>query len=95
MAEISRAPEDFVAQLIGDTHSYPDGVVFFTGTMFAPIEDRDEPGQGFTHKVGDIVTVSSPLLGTLVNRVGYCDQIPRWEYGLRDLMRSLAARGLL
>ena len=30
--------------------------MLYLGTMFAPIKDRDEPGKGFTHKIGDIVT---------------------------------------
>ena len=63
--------------------------------MFAPIEDRDEPGQGFTHKPGDVVTIASDMLGTLVNRVDYCDVIPGWDFGARALMGNLAARGLL
>ena len=74
---------------------YPDGLVLFLGTMFAPVEDRDEPGQGFTHKEGDIVTISSPKLGALVNRVGRSDHIPPWEFGALALMRNLAGRGLL
>ncbi len=95
MAEISRTADEFLAQLIGPTHHYPDGLVFFTGTMFAPIEDRDTPGQGFTHKPGDIVTISSASLGTLVNRVGHCDAIAPWDFGIGALMRNLARRGLL
>jgi len=95
IARISRDPEDLVAQMIGPNHRYPDGAVLFLGTMFAPVEDRDEPGQGFTHKEGDIVTISSPKLGALVNRVGRCDKIPPWEFGTSALMRNLAARGLL
>ena len=63
--------------------------------MFAPIEDRDVPGQGFTHKEGDIVTISSPKLGALVNRVGRSDRIAKWEFGSLALMRNLAGRGLL
>ena len=69
MAKISRDPLDLVAQAIGDYHQYPDGLVLFLGTMFAPTKDRDAPGQGFTHVVGDVVTISTPRLGTLVNRV--------------------------
>jgi fumarylacetoacetate (FAA) hydrolase family protein len=95
MKMISRDPADIVAQGIGATHQYPDGFVLFLGTMFAPIEDRDEKGQGFTHKLGDVVTISSAKLGALVNRVGRSDQIPRWEFGTLALMRNLAGRGLL
>jgi len=94
MSEISRDPAELVAQMMGDVHQYPDGVVLYCGTMFAPTEDRGAKGEGFTHKVGDIVTISSPQLGALVNRVNHSDRIPRWEYGTRALMRSLAARGL-
>ena len=69
MGEISRDPADLVAQLIGRNHDYPDGAALFLGTMFAPVADRDAPGKGFTHKVGDVVTVSAPKLGRLVNRM--------------------------
>lgn len=95
MSQISRDPADLVAHAIGPTHQYPDGFVLFLGTMFAPIEDRDAPGQGFTHKQGDIVTIASPKLGALVNRIGYSDRIPPWEFGTLALMRNLARRGLL
>ena len=95
MAQISRDPLDLVAQTIGPNHQYPDGLMLFCGTMFAPVEDRDEPGAGFTHKPGDRVTISSDRLGALVNRVDRSDRIAPWTYGLGALMRSLAARGLL
>ena len=92
---ISRDPADLVAEAIGPAHQYPDGFVLFLGTMFAPTEDRDGAGQGFTHKEGDIVTIASPKLGALVNRIGRSDRIPPWEFGALALMRSLARRGLL
>ncbi|MCH2393993.1 fumarylacetoacetate hydrolase family protein [Oceanibaculum sp.] len=95
MAEISRDVTDLAAQTIGANHQYPDGLVLFTGTLFAPVEDRDAPGQGFTHKVGDVVTIASAKLGKLVNRVNRTDRIPPWEFGTRALMRNLATRGLL
>jgi len=95
LAMISRDPADLVGQAIGPAHQYPDGFVLYLGTMFAPIEDRDEPGQGFTHKVGDIVTIASPKLGVLRNRVGTSDRIARWEFGAVALMHNLAGRGLL
>ena len=95
LAMISRDPLDIVMQAIGPTHQYPDGFVLFLGTMFAPIDDRGAAGQGFTHKLGDIVTISSPKLGALVNRVGRSDQIPPWEFGALALMHNLAGRGLL
>jgi fumarylacetoacetate (FAA) hydrolase family protein len=95
LAMISRDPAEIVAQAIGPTHQYPDGFALFLGTMFAPIDDRDATGEGFTHKLGDIVTVASPKLGALVNRVGRSDQIPLWEFGALALMRNLADRGLL
>jgi fumarylacetoacetate (FAA) hydrolase family protein len=93
MSQISRDPLDLVAQSMGRYHQYPDGMMLFLGTMFAPIEDRGEPGAGFTHKVGDIVYISSPKLGTLVNRVELCDQITPWTFGIRALFAQLAARG--
>ncbi len=95
MARISRDPEELVAQTIGPHHAYPDGFLIFLGTMFAPVEDRDALGQGFTHKSGDIVVVSSPRLGRLVNRMRATDACERWSYGIADLMRNLAGRGLL
>jgi len=95
MSEISRDPMELMAQMVGDVHQYPDGVVLYCGTMFAPTEDRGAKGEGFTHKTGDIVTISAPKLGALVNRVNLSDRIPRWEFGSRALMRSLTARGLL
>jgi fumarylacetoacetate (FAA) hydrolase family protein len=95
MAQISRDPLDLVAQTIGPSHQYPDGLMLFCGTMFAPVADRDTPGAGFTHKPGDRVTIASERLGTLVNRVDRSDRIAPWTYGLGALMRSLAARGLL
>ena len=95
MSEISRDITDLVKQTIGANHQYPDGLVLFAGTMFAPIEDRDKAGEGFTHKVGDLVTISCPELGTLANRVAYCDEIPPWDFGTSALMKNLAGRGLL
>jgi len=93
--EISRDPLDLVSQAINANHQYPDGLVLFLGTMFAPTKDRHGPGQGFTHVVGDVVTVSTPALGALVNRVDTSDRITPWTFGAAALMRSLAKRGLL
>ena len=95
MAMISRDPLDLVGQAIGANHQYPDGMMLFLGTMFAPTQDRLGPGQGFTHVVGDIVTVATPKLGALVNRVNRSDRIPPWEFGAGALMKNLAHRGLL
>jgi fumarylacetoacetate (FAA) hydrolase family protein len=94
MAQISRDPEELVRQARSE-HHYPDGFALFLGTLFAPVQDRDEPGRGFTHKVGDVVTISTPKLGTLVNRVTTSDLAPAWTFGIRALMRNLAGRGLL
>src|SRR5512132_2299321 len=95
LAMISRDPLDLVAQAIGPIHQYPDGFVLFLGTMFAPTKDRHAPGQGFTHEVGDIVTVATPKLGALVNRVEHSDRIAPWTFGAAALMRNLARRRLL
>jgi fumarylacetoacetate (FAA) hydrolase family protein len=95
MSEISRDPEDLVAQTCGAHHQYPDGFMLFLGTMFSPIEDRDTPGGGFTHHLGDIVTIATPTLGALVNTVQLSTQIAPWTFGVRALYRNLAARGLL
>ena len=94
MAEISRDPLELVRQSMSE-HHYPDGFVLFLGTLFAPIQDRDEPGRGFTHKVGDIVTIASPRLGRLVNRVVTSKEAPPWTFGISGLMANLAGRGLL
>ncbi len=95
MREISRDVLDLIGQTINANHQYPDGLMLFTGTMFAPTQDRDGPGQGFTHKLGDLVTISSAKLGTLVNRVGHSDRVAPWTFGAHALMRNLAARGLI
>jgi len=95
MALISRDPEELVAQTIGAHHRYPDGFVLFLGTMFAPIVDRDAKGLGFTHKRNDVVRVSTPRLGMLVNKVTTCESAPPWTFGIAALMRNLASRGLL
>jgi fumarylacetoacetate (FAA) hydrolase family protein len=94
MAQISRDPTELVGQTIGRNHSYPDGFALFLGTMFAPIEDRDVAGQGFTHKDGDVVRVSTEKLGVLENKVTTCDRAPPWSFGIADLMRNLMRRGL-
>jgi fumarylacetoacetate (FAA) hydrolase family protein len=94
MSEISREPEELVRQAMSE-HHYPDGFVLFLGTLFAPTDDRDEPGRGFTYKVGDEVRISTPKLGTLANVVSTSRDAPAWEFGTRALMRNLAARGLL
>jgi fumarylacetoacetate (FAA) hydrolase family protein len=92
LSQISRDPLDLVSQAMGPYHQYPDGMVLFLGTMFAPTQDRHGPGQGFTHVVGDVVSVSTPQLGTLVNQVTTSDQAPAWTYGVGALMRDLAKR---
>jgi fumarylacetoacetate (FAA) hydrolase family protein len=95
LSKISRDPLDLVAQAIGANHQYPDGFMLFLGTMFAPTQDRHGPGQGFTHVVGDVVTVATPQLGSLVNRVTTSDKAAPWTFGISALMRSLAKRKLL
>ena len=95
MAKISRDPADLVGQMLNAHHQYPDGAVLFLGTLFAPIEDRDAKGQGFTHKMGDIVTVEAPELGALTNRMTATDKAAPWTFGASHLMRNLAKRGLL
>ena len=95
MGEISRDPLELVEHTIGACHQYPDGVMLFLGTMFAPTIDRFAAGKGFTHTVGDIVTVATPALGALVNRVNYSDAILPWTFGAVALMKNLAQRGLL
>ena len=94
MDQISRDPLELVRQAMSE-HQYPDGFALFLGTLFAPTQDRDAPGQGFTHKVGDVVRVSSPRLGVLENEVTTSKAAPPWTFGVGDLMRNLAGRGLL
>lgn len=95
MARISRDPADLVAQTIGRHHQYPDGLMLFLGTLFAPTEDRDRPGAGFTHRLGDVVTIAAEGLGALRNTVDLSTACPEWTFGLRALMANLSGRGLL
>jgi fumarylacetoacetate (FAA) hydrolase family protein len=94
MSEISRDPEELVRQAMSE-HHYPDGFALFLGTLFAPTQDRDEKGRGFTHKMGDEVLISTPRLGALVNTVTTSRDAPAWTFGTRALMRNLAERGLV
>lgn len=93
--EMSRDFVELVRHTHGRHHQYPDGFVLLTGTMFAPTADRDVPGQGFTHRRGDVVSIATPRLGTLVNTVVAAEEAPEWRFGIRHLMANLAARGLL
>jgi len=94
MREISRDPIDLVRQTLSE-HQYPDGFVLFLGTLFAPTQDRDEPGRGFTHKVGDTVTITSERLGTLSNRVVTSGDAAPWSVGIGATLKALASRGLV
>lgn len=93
MNQISRDPLELVRQTLSE-HQYPDGFALFLGTLFAPVQDRDDAGRGFTHKVGDTVRISSPRLGTLANGVTTSKDAAPWTYGIRDLYRSIVARGV-
>ena len=95
MRKISRSPESLVVAAAGRHHQYPDGFCLYLGTMFAPVKDRGEAGSGFTHHRGDVVRISTPMLGTLVNRVNLSTECPPWTFGAASLMRNLAGRGLL
>ena len=95
MREISRSPESLVEATIGPHHQYPDGLVLYLGTMFAPVADRDRPGEGFTHKDKDIVCISTPTLGMLENRVRLCTDCEPWTYGTRHLLGDLCKAGLI
>lgn len=94
MEAISRSPAELARQMLNRSHQYPDGAVLFLGTLFAPVQDRRAPGQGFTHETGDEVEIASPRLGALVNRVARCDACPEWVFGSRALIANLVARGL-
>ncbi|MCY6383787.1 fumarylacetoacetate hydrolase family protein [Hoeflea prorocentri] len=95
MKEISRDPQELVAQTLGRHHQYPDGIVLFLGTLFAPTQDRDAPGEGFTHKLGDVVEISAPQLGRLTNTVRLSTECTEWTFGISHLMRNLAKRNLI
>ena len=95
MSEISRDPEDLVNQTIGRHHQYPDGFMLFLGTLFAPTEDRDVEGEGFTHKIGDKVTISEHHLGELINFVNLSTACPQWDFGIASIIKNLSQRGLL
>lgn len=95
MAQISRRPADIVAQARGPHHQYPDGMLLYLGTLFAPTEDRDAPGQGFTHHLGDVVEIAEPSLGVLANTVRLSTEAPPWTFGTAALMQNLAQRGFL
>ncbi|EJL03465.1 MULTISPECIES: fumarylacetoacetate hydrolase family protein [Pseudomonas] len=95
MSQISRDPQDLVEQTLNANHQYPDGFLLFLGTLFAPTEDRDHAGSGFTHKLGDRVSISSPLLGSLHNQVTHSSDAAPWTFGVGALLRNLASRGLL
>lgn len=94
MSQISRDPTDLVDQCLSE-HHYPDGFVLFCGTLFAPTQDRDEPGAGFTHKVGDVVTISSERIGTLRNTVTLSSRATPWRMGVAAFATNLAERGLI
>lgn len=95
MSEISRDPEDLVKQARGRHHQYPDGFFLMLGTLFAPTQDRDTPGGGFTHKMGDVVSISNPVLGCLQNTVRLSTECSPWVFGTSALMKNLASRDLL
>lgn len=94
MNEISRDPAELARYTVGDAHQYPDGLLLYTGTLFSPTQDREGEGMGFTHRLGDVVRISSPQLGMLANRVNQSEKAPRWEFGLRNLIHNLHERGL-
>lgn len=94
MREISRDPLDLVSAALGRHHQYPDGLILYTGTLFAPTADRGAPGKGFTHHVGDVVRISTPKLGALANRVARSEDCPPWHFGVRALLSNLTRRGL-
>jgi fumarylacetoacetate (FAA) hydrolase family protein len=93
--EISRDITELASQALGRHHQYPDGLVLFIGTMFAPTVDRGAPGSGFTHRVGDVVRITAPDVGSLVNEVVTCEEAEPWTFGTGALMANLAGRGLL
>ena len=95
MSEISRDLRDLAGQTLNENHAYPDGLALFCGTPFAPVEDRDAPVGGFTHHIGDIVTISAPEIGALSNTVALCADCERWNFAASHLMKNLARRNLI
>jgi len=95
MREISRDVATLAAYTVGDAHQYPDGIVLYTGTLFSPTHDRGGTGMGFTHHLGDIVRISSPKLGTLVNRVNHSEKAGRWTFGVRGFIKQFVVCILL
>ncbi|GFE49960.1 hypothetical protein So717_17130 [Roseobacter cerasinus] len=95
MSQISRDPEDLIRQTIGPHHQYPDGLMLFLGTLFAPTQDRNGPGEGFTHRLGDVIEITYGQLGTLRNVVRLSTECPPWTFGVSHLMRNLAQRELI
>ncbi len=95
MNDISRPVTELVRHVVGAHHRYPDGFVLFTGTPFAPTQDRGEPDGGFTHHWDDVVRISNERLGTLENRVMPAEDAPAWTMGIRGFMKNLSDRGLL
>ena len=95
MSQISRDPTELVGQTIGKHHCYPDGFALFLGTMFAPIVDRGAPDRASPTRAATSCGCPAEKLGVLENKVTTCDQAPPWAFGIADLMRNLARRGLL
>ncbi|MEQ3551650.1 fumarylacetoacetate hydrolase family protein [Pseudonocardia nematodicida] len=89
VARLSRTFERLIAAAHGEHHQYPDGFVLYTGTLFTPTQDRGDPGLGFTHRSGDVVTISSPQLGTLANEVAPTGTLSPWEFGIGALVDYL------
>ena len=86
VSHISRPLRQLVDQTVGLHHQYPDGLVLFTGTLFAPTQDRDTPGSGFTHKPSDRVSIWSTHLGLLSNTTGVTEELPPWEFGINAFL---------
>ena len=95
MQHISRDLEDLVGQTLNQNHTYPDGLMLFCGTAFTPVDDRDEPGAGFTHRIGDVVSISTQSIGLLTNTIAYCNDCERWNFSASHLMRNLAGRRMI
>lgn len=98
MSKISRDPQNELLAQTFAHHQYPDGALLYCGTMFAAAmvpRDKEHPEKGFTHKYGDVVTITSSKLGSVTNVMQSADLCPKWEVGAGALMENLAERGLL
>ena len=79
--------ESLVSATIDQDHEHPDGFALFTGTPFAPKQDRTVEGLGFSHQPGVVAAIACALLGRLVNSTVISGELPERPYGTRLFLR--------